>query len=81
MIKSKALVRAETKLKQLQKALQETEKRIKLLALKDAQAVLVKQKSTTKKVAVKKNKSHSSKRKIMKQKARVKAKTVSKVKI
>lgn len=49
MIKSRALVRAETKLKQLQRALEEVQKHVKLLALKDEKMANVLKKTLLKK--------------------------------
>ena len=60
MAKSKALVKAEGKLKQLQKAVKDVEKRVKLLAAKDAKAgAAAHKKASKKKVAGKKKKSDS----------------------
>ena len=82
MAKSKALVKSEGKLKQLQKAVKEMEKRVKLLALKDAKAAatpkkkaIKKKAASKKKVAVKKK--VATKRKIIKKRKAKKATMMS----
>lgn len=74
MAKSKALVRAEVKLMQLQRALKEAVRRVKLLALKDAKAALLQKKTAVKKTTTKKgNKNVSLKKKPAKKKASLKS--------
>lgn len=74
MAKSKALVKAEGKLKQLQKAVKAAETRVKLLLAKDAKAeALLKKKAAKKKTTSKKKTSG-------KKKVALKKKTVAKKK-
>lgn len=84
MAKSKALVKAEGKLKQLQKAVKDMEKRVKVLTAKDAKLEMAakkkaaNKKTTSKKKAAGKKKVATNKKVVVKKKPVARKKRVNK---
>ena len=78
MAKSKALAKAEGKLKQLHKAVKDMEKRVKLLTAKEAKAAVAKKKTATKKKVTTKKKTAGKKKVVGKKKVASKKKAAPK---